>query len=430
MIDLEVIAEKVLANTCSVDFPGRKHYCGDYEGRMYRVVVDEDSIKLYQELFDDPAWLLELFQAGMVSTKLLGQTGSGNLVLEHKKFAFQSMFHEWTWTQKKDLASMIIRIQKKLSEKDLFLSDPHVFNVAFDDSVPVYFDFGSITRGPYPIREWIRNFWLGQNWMESWMARLNITYTELQDFLEHPEHVTLENQLRNIERLTSEIKILEWSQYDKKTFNVNDLTTWQEKHNAVKNLMELLPEPPKKALDVGSNTGDFCHILLRQGVEKVCGFDIDEATVEVLYKMTKERNLPITAVVGNITDLYGWHAVDFGEISWNSLYQPNFRYASELVLCVALIHHVCYFREFPMAVFAEILANYSTKYLIIEWIPYDDRYLEGSINRFGKDRSEYTEEEFVATFTKYFPTVVGILNSTDQVRKMYLFSKEPKNAIE
>lgn len=421
---IDKIAAQVIKHPCSVDFQGRMHYCGKVNNSIYRVILDEDSKKLYKELFDDAEWIVEFFRIGMVPTKIVGETSDGHLVLEHKLFAFQTMFHEWTWEQKKDLAKMIVRLQLHMNKKGCYLSDPHIFNVAFDGAKPVYFDFGSIVRGKYPEHEWVRNFWLAQAWRESWLGCLGISYTQLQDFLRHPELCSVEAQIKNIDGLARNSKMTEWSNYDKHTLVVDKPETWQEKHNAVKDLVAMLPQVPKTAVDIGCNTGDFCKILLKLGVEKVCGIDVDEMAVEALYKEAKEHDLAITPLVSDVIELSGWAAVHFDGDSWARWYNPVLRLNADLAVAVALVHHVCYFRNVALYELARILSDYTKKYLIIEWIPYTDRHLEGPVTRFGQDRAGYTEETFVREFKMSFPTVLGAVLSTDGVRKMFLFSKE------
>jgi len=420
---LERIVTEVLNQPLSVEFTGRNHYCGMVDGRIYRVVKDPGSVSFYQELFGDTEWMMELFRLGMVKTALLGVSQDGFLVLEHEYLRYRPMFHEWTWQQAKDLATMIIRLQKHLYLKGCFLSDPHVFNVTFTKSRPVYYDFGSITPGEYSLGEWIRNFWLSQTRAASWLWSLKLTYAELQDFLYHPTMGTLEAQMDGVEKLERRVALSEWSHYDKKDFCAEDSSTYKAKHKAVRDLVLSLPEVPATALEVGCNTGDFCKMLHHLGVQEICGVDVDEASVEKLYLEARGRNLPIDCLTTDLFGLFGWHAVDFGADGWEKQYRPLRRLPSDLVVAVALVHHLCYFRNQSFELVAQVLSEFSKKYLIVEWIPNTDKYLSGPINQHGVDKSWYTEENFVEVIKRYFPCVLVNKPSTDD-RKMYLFAKE------
>lgn len=420
---LDEIVKSIISNPLSVDFPGRTHYCGEIDDHIYRVILDKESCDLYRRIFEDPAWMIRLFELGLIKTTLLGEDSEGHLVLEHENLRFRSMFHEWTFSQRKDAAIAIMRLQEVLYEKDCYLSDPHVFNITFSGATPIYYDFGSIVPGHYPLPEWIRNFWLSQTWPASWLAHLQISYPELQDLLSHPSLETLQEQIERISYLESTMKKSEWSSYDKHDFNAADPTTWKEKHKAVKELLHCLPKIPKEALDVGANTGDFGKLLLESGVERVCGLDVDERAVEEMYQTAKAQHLNLYPAVADLFSLFGWHAIDFGDSGWERQWRPIRRFSAELVLAIALVHHLSYFRDVPMERVAQVLSAFTKKYLIIEWIPYTDKHLEGPINRHNRDRSSYTEENFVRIFQKHFPNVISRKDSTDD-RKMYLFSKE------
>jgi SAM-dependent methyltransferase len=424
-MSIDEISATVRQTPLSVEFPGRKHHCGAVGGKIYRVVDSSDQAQLYVELFADEAWMQELFRLGMVATKLIGVDSEGRLVLEHEPFRFQTMAQEWTIGQAREAATTIIRIQRHLMAKDCFLSDPHVFNLTFDSTRPVYFDFGSIAKGPYPEQEWLRNFWLGQTWMESWMTRLGISYATTQDLICHPSYRDLDTQIKKIENMSlRDSPITEWSRYCWQMLDVNNHDSWKEKHLAVEILLSKLQRLPA-ALDIGCNVGDFCRMMLKLGaVDAVCGMDIDEISIQALNTKAKEDHLPITTAVWDAMTLQGWHVVDFDTESWNRMYQPSVRLQAPLVLAVAMIHHWCYFRDLTFRQVAQVLAEYSQRWLMIEWIPYSDRCLTGKTNRSGVDKSHYTEEEFLSAFLERFPNIVGMEPSTDGVRKMYLLSKE------
>lgn len=421
---LNEISKAITENPLSVDFHGRRHYCGTYEGRIYRVVVDQKDCELYKLLFEDSEFMLRLFEAGLVKTRLLGSDSEGRLVLEHERIKFQTMFHEWTWNQRKEAAITTLRIQEILNEKNCYLTDPHVFNVAFSATRAVYFDFGSIAPGSYPITECLRNFWLSQTLIASWMNSLHISYPELQDLLNHSCLENVPAQIAFIQSLPSSARESEWSRYDKGDFDADNRATWKDKHLAVEGLVGAINPTPATALDVGANTGDFCRTLLKCGVADVCGLDIDEGAADCLHMASKEKALAITAAVGSPFDLFGYHVIDFDASSWNRLYQSHIRLAADLVICVAVIHHLCYYRNLSFAHVARVLSRYAKKHLIIEWISYSDKHLEGPTNRHGVDKRWFTEDNFVAAFKKHFPGPHIVTGSTPPHRKMFLFSKE------
>lgn len=423
-IVLELVKEKS-DSLFSVWFSGRSHYCGKIDGRVFRVVTDTVSIELYENLFKDDKYMEQLFSAGLVRTELLGRSTEGFLVLEHELFNSQTMFHEWTSKQKIALVKMVINIQKLLSEKNCYLSDPHVFNVTFNGTNPLYYDFGSILPGPYPTAEWIRNLWLAQTAIESWFWALGLGYAELQDLLSLPRLSTLDAQLEALEKKEAPQKVSEWTLYDKGGVQINGVEqTYAAKHIAVMHLLgELLPVP-STAIDFGCNTGSFSRLLLKSGVGRVVAVDVDEPSINLLWQEAKKEGLPITTALCDFVGLFGWSAVHFSaELNNKVSYKQYSRLKSDLALAVALIHHLCYFRNVSFDFVARIMGEFAEKYLIIEWIPPNDRHLNGSITKNGDDRTYYTEEEFCKAFKVVFPGATSQFESTDGVRKMYLFRK-------
>jgi hypothetical protein len=169
----------------------------------------------------------------------------------------------------------------------------------------------------------------------------------------------------------------------------------------------------RTVLDIGASRGVFTRCMLANGVEKAVSVDIDEGVIEQFYKETKKENLPVTCAYLNIMDKYE-------EFANHKTSQDRFR--CDLTLCIALIHHMCYFRGVPMEKFAEQLWNYTGKYLMIEWIPFTDKCLTGITNKFGVKRPEYTEENFRGAFGKFF-TLVDEAPMTPDPRKVFLYCR-------
>ncbi len=71
---------------------------------------------------------------------------------------------------------------------------------------------------------------------------------------------------------------------------------------------------------------------------------------------------------------------------YNSYLPVHKRLNSDFGIGLAVVRHVCYFRNFGFANFAERLNRIVNKTLVVEFVPYDDIPLTGLVYR-GRDRS-------------------------------------------
>jgi len=315
-----------------------------------------------------------------------------------------------------------------LDAEGMYLIDPNTYNVTFDHTEPCYFDFGSIRNGTCPASQWLRTFWMGGNVMQGWMDKLGVDFARLQELLSLRKNAGYEAQIKAMALLPDPIRRTEWSSYDKRAFNYDDPSTWQEKHRSVRDLFKVFPSVPKTATDIGCNTGDYCRMLVKWGIEEVCGIDIDEQAIQELYVRSHKEGLKITPVWSDFVHTYNHFCG--GTRSSHTMNDPRMdrykaqrRFSSDLVLAVSMVHHLCYWRSTGLAELAQILAGYAKKYLIIEWVPSDDRCLEGPVNKYGDDCSLYTEGNFVAAMKAFFPGVSADQPSSPPPRKMFLFTK-------
>jgi len=399
----------------------------EVDGEIYRIMFDKDLCENYDFLFHNAENILtKAFDIGLVRTEYLGKNAQGHVILKHKKFEHQSMWYEWTLPQIRDAIIMTLKIQNILTETSALIFDPNTWNVTFDYTRPIFFDFGSIKLGNIEPQIWLRSFWLGGNRLQSWHEKLGITWAELQDLLLNDKYTSYNSQIDYIEKLSLlEIRQSEWTNYDKHHFKFEDEITWQDKHRTVKKLLEI--SQPKTVMEIGSNTGEFTKMMLKLGVKSVVACDIDDLSIRKLYEEAKKDNLKITPVCFDAFHTYnyfggGTRQTHIDDWRMRRLIASE-RFKLDTVTAISLTHHICYWRNMSFDKYAEIISLYSKKWAIVEWIPYDDECLEGPINKFGKDKSWYIEDNFIASFKKYFPGAMFEAQSSPEKRKMFLFQK-------
>ncbi len=160
----------------------------------------------------------------------------------------------------------------------------------------------------------------------------------------------------------------------------------------------------KTILDLGSNDGHYSKELMKLGL--ICtAVESDLECCDFLYKRSKEdesleRLLGLHIDLSNPTPSYGWASGE--RTSFTS------RYKCDLVLALALIHHLSIGQNIPYEKVASFLAELSEN-LIVEYIPPADvmsKKLLSSRPAFqGSAENLFGLEAFEDHFASYFEIV-------------------------
>jgi hypothetical protein len=120
------------------------------------------------------------------------------------------------------------------------------------------------------------------------------------------------------------------------------------------------------AWDLGANDGFYSRILAEHA-KHVLALDLDPSTVELLYRDLKgEGNEQILPLVMNLTD-------PSPGLGWRGLERKPFteRGKPDLVLALALLHHVSITGNVPVRQFVEWLASLGSS-VVIEFMTRED----------------------------------------------------------
>lgn len=412
------------------------NFTGLYEDKLVRVIKRNKAE--YKDILNFSNQLNDL-----VKSKLFYEDDS-ILVLEHEKLTNITYFTEWTKKQKVAVAKTIVKLQSELFDKGYYLNDPHSFNITFKYHQPVYFDFGSIRKGKINPSWWFIKCFCGWTEMDYWDSVLRINrikkfWIALRMILSKRPYFYLLNKLSKFEmsfveqqiiyllgrkgligRLTRKLmnglpllfrNFSNWTDYEQKSPELD----FENSRN--KNILELFVQiKPQKVLDIGANKGAFSFLAMQKGAEEVIAIDLDNYSLDYLFDNIKELRQKITIAkldIMNYPEKPGYYQT----------YLPaHERLNSDFTICLAVVHHVCYFGNFSFEVFAERLNRFATKILIVEFVPYDDAHLTGPIYK-GKDRSWYTLDNFINVMKKWFPNKHEIFFSSPTPRLLIKFSK-------
>lgn len=184
---------------------------------------------------------------------------------------------------------------------------------------------------------------------------------------------------------------------------------------------EILGEfPPKRVLDVGSNSGHFSVLAARAGTE-VVAIDSDPAVISLLFQRAKTEQLNILPL---IVDL----AHPTPGLGWCNSEQASFldrvRGTFDLVLMLAVVHHLLVAARIPLRSILELLSEMTTDLAIIEFIPCEDPMFMEIIRGREHLHSDWNQKAFAEACRQHFEIVrVQPLEGSDRVlfllRKSY-----------
>jgi hypothetical protein len=387
-------------------------------------------------------------------------------VLKIKKIPFISYPYEWSFSQLKDAAILTLDIQKKALESDFSLKDASAYNIQFLNGKPILIDIFSFEKyqkgKPWVAYKQFCEHFLGPLLLLKYkdirlgsLLRTNIdgipldlissllpkkTYFNFSTYVHI--HLHAKNQ-RNY--ASSHNKINENKKINKimllgiidslknlilKTSLGNEETEWGEYYSftnysdeAFENKKIIISKfiekvNPKMVWDLGGNTGKFSRIASNKGI-KTISFDIDPKAVEINYlntKINKETNiLPLLLDLTNISPPIGW---DLNERK--SLID---RKNADLVMALALIHHLSISKNIPFEKLAEFFQKLGN-YLIIEFVPKEDSQVQKLLSTRKDIFKNYTMEEFEKTFSKFFSIEEKQTIGKNSKRTLYLMRKK------
>jgi ribosomal protein L11 methylase PrmA len=173
---------------------------------------------------------------------------------------------------------------------------------------------------------------------------------------------------------------------------------------------------PATAWDLGANNGLFSRECSRRGVETIAS-DIDPAAVEQDYLAVKANSdghlLPLVIDLTNPSPAIGWaHAerdslLDRGPV--------------DLVMALALIHHLAISNNVPLESVAQFFAT-AGKWAIVEFVPKSDSQVKRLLATRKDIFGNYNEAGFEEAFSLYFKLEEKVPIPGSE-RTIYLFKK-------
>jgi len=156
-----------------------------------------------------------------------------------------------------------------------------------------------------------------------------------------------------------------WSGYESTRSHYTAAESGQ-KLEWVRNVLEDLQ--PARVLDIGANTGEFSALAAEKGA-RVIALERDAAAADRLFQRSRRKRLAVQTIHADLarpTPAVGW------ENRESTTLIQRLEGQSDLVLMLAVIHHLLLMEQIPLRAIVELCHRLTFRYLVIEWVPVTD----------------------------------------------------------
>lgn len=233
---------------------------------------------------------------------------------------------------------------------------------------------------------------------------------------EPSRQISKTSMLGLIDNLESSVRKLRWIPGDTPWSDYYQIHNYENEAMAEK--MRLVGEyieetQPRSVWDLGANIGVFSRLSSQKGIDTY-SFDIDPSAVEANFRKCREEEnphlLPLLVDLTNPSPAIGWENRERLSFSQRS--------NADMVLALALIHHLAITNNLPLDKIASFFAELAP-WLIIEFIPKADSQVQKLLASRVDIFETYTLEDFELIFSNHFE-VVRREQITSSLRSIYL----------
>jgi SAM-dependent methyltransferase len=187
------------------------------------------------------------------------------------------------------------------------------------------------------------------------------------------------------------------------------------KYKAVETWLTALSPP--WVIDLGCNTGEFSKLAVRAG-SRVIAIDMDHESLQDLY--LSNQGEPIYPVFANFDDLSGgrgWAGSEFPGLI------ERLAQNSDLLMMLAVVHHLAISSAVPYAEIAAIAARLTSKHLIVELLDSSDPLVCQLASQRNRLPSEFSIAVQRQAFDRYFETL-EVITIPASSRQLFLMEKK------
>lgn len=365
-------------------------------------------------------------------------------VIRPEVVPFISYPYEWCFSQLKDAALTLIKIQKRALEFQMSLKDASAYNIQFFRGQPVLIDTLSfeIYKENQPwiaYRQFCQHFLAPLSLMacrdirlsqllrvhidgipldlassllpvSTWFSPALLSHIHLhaktqkryapsddgkEKRLPASVSVSKHSLIALLHHLESAISSLQWQPAGTEWADYYEDTNYSSEAMAHKKRLVkdyLTESAPLTVWDMGANNGVFSRVAAADGINTI-SCDVDPAAVEKNYRLVRrdgERQiLPLCLDLTNPSPAIGW-----ANEERFSLCQ---RGPADAVLALALIHHLAISNNLPFSHIAKFFSRLA-RFLIIEFVPKEDSQVQRLLKTREDIFPDYTRELFELAF--------------------------------
>ena len=405
---------------------------GSFRDPLSRVFVDDeviwrglttDALEDYEALAASTFFAAALGRGDIVATERVDDAplpGEWAAVLRHERIGVLSYPYEWSFEMLRDAARLQLTLTRQALAESLITKDASAYNVQFVGSKPVFIDVGSFEKlragEPWAGYRQFCELFLNPLYVQALRdvpfqpllrGRLDgitpgvaaaiigsgghlhkgvFTHVRLHARAERKYadadrerdvraelkragfgRTLIDAQLRNLEKAVDR---LSWKQQDSTWSSYGERGHYSDRDLDAKSAFVAATVAgigrPGVVLDVGANDGHFSRIALDAGAESAIAVDSDHLVVDRLYRQLREQGEP--RILPLVVDL----ADPSPAIGWRSRERPSFveRVRPDLVLCLAVVHHLALTNNVPLDEIVAFLADFGA--LVVVEFPHRD----------------------------------------------------------
>lgn len=205
--------------------------------------------------------------------------------------------------------------------------------------------------------------------------------------------------LANVRKLRKQLAKLEWEGEGSAWGGYEDFHNYSEQDRSLKaSFVEqcVADSGANIVWDIGCNTGEYSLIAARHA-RLVLAMDQDQFAVERLYRRIRAECitslLPLVQDVADPSPDWGWRNRERSALAQ--------RARPDLVLCLALVHHVVISANVPLGEFVGWLAEL-TEQVVIEYVSRSDEKVQTLLRNKEDKYSDYNRKSFELELERHF----------------------------
>lgn len=392
-------------------------------------------------------------------------------ILQPDQIPFISYPYEWSFSQLKDAALLTLKIQRLALKHGMILKDASAYNVQFIGKKPVFIDTLSFKKyeagepwdgykqfcehfvaplavaryTSYDVLKFLQTSLEGMplgtacsllprraRFGKGLLAHLflhSASQKRYENFVSEKgtaavpkRKVTpfaLEGLMASLERTIQTLRPprqkTEWGNYY--TFTNYSDDAFKKKQRLVRDMLKKASQAPKTIWDMGANNGEFSQLAAEMGAYTVA-FDIDPVAVGRNYNHrggeTDGNMLPLVQDCTNPSASVGWLGKER-----DSLFD---RGPADVVLALAIIHHLAIGRNLPLEQIAAFFAKIGDN-VIIEFVPKEDSKVQILLASREDIFPHYDADSFETAMNTHFKLIEKKQISGSK-RTLYLYKRK------